>query len=140
MAKNIVQKVLFKNTKPKALYDLYMNEKKHSEVTGAPAKIKPKSGSPFSAHGDYITGENIQLVKDSLIVQTWRGSDWDGSDPDSVFIIHLEPRGKHVQMHAIHAGVPDPHADHLARGWHEHYWEPWKKWLSKKSKLKRSSK
>jgi activator of HSP90 ATPase len=140
MAKNIVQKLLFKNTKPKALYDLYLNAKKHSGVTGAPAKISAKAGTPFSAHDGYITGENIELLKDSLIVQTWRGSDWEPSDPDSIFIIQLEPKGKDVQLHMIHAGVPDRHAEHLAKGWHEHYWEPWKKELAAKPKSRRSSK
>src|ERR1035437_8196980 len=101
MAKNIVQKLLFKNVKPKALYDLYMNAKKHSAVTGAPAKISAKTGSKFSAHGGYITGENVQLIKGSLIVQTWRGSDCDKAVPDSIFIIQLEPKGKNVLLHAI---------------------------------------
>ena len=133
MAKNIVQNLLFKNVKPKALYDLYMNAKKHSAVTGAPAKISARIGSKFSAHGDYITGENVQLIKDSLIVQTWRGSDWDKADPDSIFIIQLEPKGKNVLLHAIHAGVPDKHAEHLGKGWYEHYWEPWEKSLAGKS-------
>jgi activator of HSP90 ATPase len=140
MAKNIVQRLLFKNTKPKALYELYINAKKHSAVTGAPAKISSKAGSKFSAHDGYITGENVQLIKDSLIVQTWRGSDWDKSEPDSIFIIQLEAKGKNVQLHAIHAGVPDQHADHLAKGWYDHYWEPWKKWLIGKHASKRSSK
>src|ERR1700688_4854800 len=90
MSKNIVQKVVFKKTAPKALYDLYMNAKKHSVATGAPAKITNKVGDKFSVHGGYITGENLQLVKDELIVQTWRTMQWDKKEPDSIFIIHLE--------------------------------------------------
>lgn len=50
MPKNIVQKVVFKNTTPKALYELYMDSKKHSVATGAPAKISAKEGGKFSAH------------------------------------------------------------------------------------------
>jgi activator of HSP90 ATPase len=140
MAKHIVQKLIFKNTNPKALYDLYMNAKQHSAVTGAPAAITTKVGSKFSAHNGYITGENIELLKDALIVQTWRGSDWERADPDSIFIIQLEPKGKNVLLHMIHAGVPDQHAEHLAKGWHDHYWEPWKKLLQSKKGSKRKSK
>ena len=51
MSKNIIQKVVFRNTFPKILYDLYMNAKKHSLATGAMAKINSKEGSKFSAHG-----------------------------------------------------------------------------------------
>ncbi|MBK5285208.1 MAG: hypothetical protein JJE25_07370, partial [Bacteroidia bacterium] len=59
MAKTIVQKVVFKNTTPKILYDLYMDSKKHSLVTGGPAVISAKEGTKYSAHGGYIKGKNL---------------------------------------------------------------------------------
>jgi len=130
MAKTIVQKVVFKNTTPKDLYDLYMNAKKHSKATGAPAQITNKEGESFSAHGGYITGQNLKLVKDNLIVQSWRGADWDKKDPDSTFIIHLEPKGNNVNLHAVHANVPDKQAEGIEKGWNTHYWEPWKLYLA----------
>ena len=132
MAKTIVQKVVFKNTVPKALYELYIDAKKHSTVTGAPAIISTKEGTKFSAHGGYITGKNLQLVKDKLIVQAWRAEDWQKSDIDSTFIINLEQDGKDVILHAIHANLPDKHADEINKGWHDYYWKPWKKYLSGK--------
>ena len=132
MAKTIVQKVVFKNTTSKDLYDLYMNAKKHSKATGAPAQITSKEGVSFSAHDGYITGQNIKLVKDNLIVQSWRGMDWDKKDPDSTFIISLEPKGKNVTLHAVHTNVPDKQADGIDKGWHSHYWEPWKQYLAGK--------
>jgi len=70
MSKTITQKIVFKNTKPQQLYDLYMNAKRHSVATGAPAKISTKKGGKYSAHNGYITGENLQLIKNRLIVQT----------------------------------------------------------------------
>jgi activator of HSP90 ATPase len=136
MPKTIVQQVVFKNTKTKDLYDLYMNAKKHTAATGAPAKITSKEGTRFSAHGNYITGKNLRLVKDQLVVQTWRGSDWKKSDADSIFMIKLEQKGKNAVLHAVHAFVPDIHATHLNKGWHEHYWEPWKQFLAGKPSSK----
>jgi activator of HSP90 ATPase len=132
MAKTIVQKVVFKNTTPKALYDLYMNAKKHSKATAAPAQITNKEGAPFSAHGGYITGQNLKLVKDQLIVQSWRGKDWNKKEADSTFLIHLEPKGKDVVLHAVHTNIPDKEAEGIDKGWHEFYWEPWKKFLAGK--------
>jgi len=132
MPKTIVQKILFKNTTPKALYDLYMNAKKHSKVTLAPAKITNKAGEKYSAHGGYITGENILLIKDKLIVQSWRTQEWNKNDLDSTFIIELEPKGKNVVLHMAHANLPDKHAESINSGWHKHYWEPWKKFLAGK--------
>jgi len=130
MAKTIVQKVVFKNTTPKVLYDLYMDAKKHSMVTGGPAVISAKEGSSYSAHGGYITGKNLQLVKNKLIVQTWRAQGWDENDVDSTFIINLEQKGKDVVLHAIHANLPDKHSGHIDKGWHDHYWNPWKQHLA----------
>jgi activator of HSP90 ATPase len=132
MAKTIIQKVTFKNTTPKAVYDLYMNAKKHSMISGAPATISTKVGSKYSVHGGYIKGENLHLVKDKLIVQTWRAEGWDKSDVDSTFIISLEPKGKDVALQMIHANVPDKHEASLAKGWNEHYWNPWKQYLAGK--------
>jgi activator of HSP90 ATPase len=136
MAKTIVQNIVFKNTKTKDLYDLYMNAKKHTLATGAPAKIIAKEGTRFSAHGDYISGKNLRLIKDKLIVQTWRGSDWNKPDVDSIFMIHLEQKGKDVLLKAVHAFVPDIHAVHLNKGWHDHYWKPWKQYLAGQSPAK----
>src|ERR1022692_4396815 len=103
MPKTIVQKVVFKNTTPKALYNLYMDAKLHSEIAGSPAKITAKEGTKYSAHGNYISGKNLLLVKDKQIVQTWRAQGWDKSDTDSIFSINLEKKGNDVVLHAVHA-------------------------------------
>lgn len=132
MAKTITQKVVFKNTTTKALYDLYMNEKKHSEITGSPAKISNKEGAPFVVHGGYITGKNLHLVKDKLIVQTWKAEDWGKDAEDSIFIITLTAKGKDVVLKAIHANVPSKHVDGIKKGWFDFYWDPWKEYLSEK--------
>ena len=109
-----------------------MNDKKHSVATGAPAKISAKEGSDYSVHNGYIYGKNLQLVKNKSIVQTWRAQSWDKEDVDSTFIINLETKGKDVLVHAIHANVPDKHAKSIDKGWHDHYWQPWKKYLAGK--------
>ena len=132
MAKTIIQKVLFKNTTPKAVYDLYMNPKKHAMISGGPATMTSKPGAKYSVYGGYITGKNLDLVKDKLIVQTWRAQGWDKNDVDSTFIISLEPKGKDVALQMIHANVPEKHEKSLAKGWNEHYWNPWKQHLAGK--------
>ncbi len=130
MATTILQEVLFKNTTPHALYELYMDPKLHSMISGGPATISGKVGSNYSVHGGYISGKNLQLVKDKLIVQTWRAQGWKESDVDSTFIIHLEPKGNDVILLATHANLPDEHAGHTDKGWYDHYWNPWKQYLA----------
>ena len=132
MTKTLVQKIVFKNTTPKALYELYMDTKKHSVATGAPAKLSDKVGGKYSVHGGYITGKNLQLVKNRQIIQTWRAMGWDKDDLDSTFIINFHPKGKDVILEMVHANVPVKHADGIKKGWNTHYWEPWKKYISGK--------
>ncbi len=132
MAKTIVQKVLFKNTSPKEIYNLYMNAKLHTFITGAPAKISNKTGAAFTAHGSYIAGKNLYLVNDKLIVQTWKAENWTREDPDSIFMIALEQRGNDVVLHATHANVPDREEGSLKDGWHSYYWKPMKQYLAGK--------
>lgn len=132
MAKTIVQKVVFKNTTSAVLYSLYVDAKKHSMISGGPAVISARPGSKFSVHGGYISGKNLQLVKDKVIVQTWRAMGWDKEDADSIFIIHLEPKGKDVVLLATHANVPDKHVESISKGWHSHYWNTWKQYIAGK--------
>lgn len=130
MSKTIIQDVLFKNTSPKELYEIYMHTGNHSTATGAPAEISDTEGSSFSAHSGYITGKNLQLIKNRLIVQTWRAQSWSSNDIDSTFIIYLEQKEKDTMLHAIHANVPDDSFDGLDSGWHKMYWEPFKLFLA----------
>ena len=105
--KTLTQKVVFKNTTPEQLYDLYMDAKLHSLVTGDTAKITKKEGAAFTAYGNYIKGKNLQLVPGKLIVQSWRGSDFKKSDMDSTFILQFEKKGNDAVLHMVHANVPD---------------------------------
>jgi activator of HSP90 ATPase len=129
----IIQKEVFKNTTKKSLYELYMNAEKHSLISGGPVEIADKVGTSFTAFGDYITGRNLMLIKNELIVQSWRGSDWDKEDSDSVFMISLEQKGKDAVLNMVHANVPDKQEENLAKGWIDYYWNPWKQHLEGKT-------
>lgn len=126
----IIQKVVFKNTAKESLYQLYMNPKLHSMIIDGPVEVSEKVGSSFKAFGGYITGKILQVVKNQLIVQSWRGSDWGTKDSDSAFLLTLEQKGNDSVLNMIHANVPDDKAKSLDKGWHDHYWEPWKQHLS----------
>jgi activator of HSP90 ATPase len=132
MTKNIVQQLVFKNTLAKELYELYMNSEMHAAVTGDDVKITEKEGGRFWAFGGYIKGKNLKLVRNQLIVQTWRASDWNVKDADSTFLIFIEAKGKDAWLHMVHSNIPDRYYESISKGWHEYYWGPWKKYLAKK--------
>ena len=128
-----MQKIIFKNVKASELYSMYLDSRHHTKMTGnMQAKISGKEGAEFSAHGGYCWGKNLQLVKDKLIVQSWRASDWSKNDIDSTFILSFEQKKNDALLTMVHANVPDNQAANLKGGWNDFYWQPWKKYLAEK--------
>jgi len=126
--KTIIQKIKFRAA-PKILYEMYMDSKKHSKLTGTKAVLSGKAGGPFSAHGGYCWGRNLMLVPNKMIVQTWRAADWTKKDPDSIFILTFDPSKGGAEVTMVHANVPDRHAAHLNQGWKDHYWKHWRSYI-----------
>lgn len=130
MAKTLTQRIVFKNTKPETLYDMFLNAKHHAAITGGGiAKITAKEGAVFSVYDNYITGKNLQLVKGKLIVQSWFASDWTAGEYDSTFILLFEQKVKDTIISMTHANIPDEHVAGIKKGWSDFYWKPWKKYL-----------
>lgn len=46
-------------------------------------------------------GKNLQLIKNRLIVQTGRASDWNKNDVDSTSIICLAQHGNNALLYAL---------------------------------------
>jgi activator of HSP90 ATPase len=131
MATSIIHTMLFENTTAAELYSLYMDVEKHTEVTGAATVITEEEEAEYSCYDDYITGVNLKIVKNTLVVQTWRADDWDEETPESYLTLYFEQDGDHAIVHMVHANLPDDDADNIDSGWHEFYWEPWKEFLAR---------
>jgi activator of HSP90 ATPase len=133
MPKTLTQTITFKNQKASSLYAMFLDSKQHTMLTGGvAAKMSSKVGAKFAAHGGYIKGKNLQLVKNRLIVQSWRSRDWTANDLDSTFILAFEQKGKDVVLTMVHANIPDKQAAGIKTGWTHFYWRPWKEYLSTK--------
>lgn len=132
MPKTIQQKVVFKNCKAGSLYTMFLDSKHHTMLTGnSPAKISAREGARFTAHGGYCSGKNLQLLKDKLIVQSWRSADWSKDEPDSTLVLLFDQDGKDAVINMVHANVPDVHLKSIADGWKAYYWKPWQAYLKK---------
>ena len=122
--KTIKQTVIFKAS-PHEVYEALMDSKKHAQFTGAPAKILREIGGKFKVYGDYIDGENIELVPDTKIVQTWHGSEWPKGHYSTVIFL-LKKVKEETQLDFTHEGVPEEHCENIDKGWVEHYWNKMK--------------
>ena len=83
------------------LYKAWLSSKEHTAFTGGAAKINDNVNGKHTAWDGYITGKNLNLVKNKQIVQTWRASEWAKDDLDSTFIINLLPKGKDVVLEQL---------------------------------------
>jgi activator of HSP90 ATPase len=129
MSQNFRQTVTFKAT-PHEVYEALMDEKKHGQFTGSEAKIIRKPGGKFKIYDGEIEGENIELVPDKKIVQTWRYSDWpEGVYSTITFIFEAIEKGTRITF--TQKGVPDDKFEDIKQGWKDYYWSPMKEMLEK---------
>ncbi|MEO5891923.1 MAG: SRPBCC domain-containing protein [Ferruginibacter sp.] len=131
--KTITQEIFFPNVNAATLFELYTNQAKHIEVTRAPAIITDKLGEPFNLYNGFCFGENIELKKNRLIIQSWRTDKWPDGVDDSIVVIRLIEEGKDTYLYLTHADLPEEMAESLSNGWKEFYWDKWKNYLAIKS-------
>jgi len=94
-----------------------------------PTRISPDEGGRFVLFGGYIVGRHLELVPSELIVQAWRVGNW-ARGVYSLVRFELLDLSPGTRIVFDHTGFPAGKAEHLAAGWHTHYWEPLEKTLA----------
>lgn len=98
-----------------------------------PAHIASEAGGAFAIFGGFVTGRQIELVRDARIVQAWRPGDW----PAGVYSIarfDLQKRGSGTLLVFDHTGFPAGAGEHLAQGWKMNYWQPLARFLGSEAR------
>jgi activator of HSP90 ATPase len=128
--------VLIHLASPAEVYRAFLSTKEHAKFTGSEAKCSARVGGRFTAWNKYIAGKNIKLVKDKMIVQEWRTSEWPKGYNPSILKISLKKKGKGTQLSMVQSRVPASQVDEYDKGWYESYWEPLKKYFRTKEQSK----
>ena len=129
MSKIIRQTATFRAS-PHAVYELLMDSRKHGALAGGEAKISRKVGRGFSISDGDMTGQNLELVPDEKIVQSWRYRNWTpGVYSTATFA--LAKVGTKTRLTFTQSGVPDEHYDEIKQGWIDYYWQPMKQLFDK---------
>jgi activator of HSP90 ATPase len=122
------QEIDYKTT-PQRIYEVLLDAKQFAAFSGMPAEIDPKAGGAFTMFGGLVVGRNVELIPDRRIVQAWRPTHWDAGVYSIVrFDMKTQPSGTVVVLD--HTGFPQGEFDSLDQGWHGHYWDPLKKYLT----------
>src|SRR2546422_620827 len=103
--RNIQHTVLIRAT-PKEVYAALMNQQKHAQFTGAPARIRAKIGVPFTCYGGYITGLTLEFQPARRIVQAWRSRGWPSGRYSIVTFQFGKRAGGRTQLRFTQVGVP----------------------------------
>lgn len=131
MTKPIVQSVHLPAS-PGDLFNTFLDSKRHSAMTGAPAKLGRRVGGRFTAHGGALRGKNLAIVPGRMIVQAWRSVNFKKTDPDSILVLTFSKAPKGGRIDLAHLNVPQQDHAGVRQGWPKYYWKPWKAYLAKR--------
>ena len=129
--KTIKQTLIF-NASPKEVYELIMDAKKHSAISGSKVKMSRKVKGKFEVFDGYVNGYNIEIEEHKKIVQGWYFAEegWP-QDHYSICTFKFDKKGKGTQLTFTQTEVPSPAVKGLTGGWKQYYWEPMKTYLKK---------
>jgi activator of HSP90 ATPase len=97
--------------------------------SSVPTAISTAEGGAFALFGGYITGRQLELQPQQLIVQAWRAGSWSAGQY-SIARFQLVDHENGSRIVFDHRGFPNGQAEHLAAGWQANYWTPLAKLLS----------
>lgn len=115
------------------IYNAWLDPEEHSKMTGATAKVSPDLGGTFEAWDGYIQGKNLELEYPRRILQAWRTTEFDATEPDSRLEILLEPASGGTRITIRHSNLPE-HGMQYREGWMDAYFEPMKAYFGEKAR------
>lgn len=119
------------NTSAQTIFEAWLDSVQHSKMTGGEAKCSDRVGEEFTAWDGYITGENLEIVPNEKIVQTWRTSEFSPEDQDSILTIELKEVGNTTELTLTHTNIPKGQTQYH-QGWINHYLNPMKAYFENK--------
>ena len=115
---------------PRAVYDAWLDGKRHAQMTGGAATGSAKAGTAFTAWDGYVRGRNLELDPGKRIVQSWRTSEFADDDPDSMITLTLKPVAGGTKLTLLHTRIPDGQTGYK-KGWLDYYFAPMKDYFAK---------
>ena len=91
----------------KTLYESLLDSTRHSEMTGGTAECSQKENESFTAWDGYISGKNLRLIPHQQVMQSWRTTEFDDKDSDSILEIEFNENKAGCEMIIKHSHIPD---------------------------------
>lgn len=113
---------------PETVYAAWLDSDEHAGMTGDTARVSAVVGESFEAWGGYIQGRNLELEAGKRILQSWRTSEFEDSEPDSLLEVVFTPEGSNTRVTIRHSNLP-PHGMQYQQGWIDSYFTPMKEYF-----------
>ena len=124
MAKESFELKAVFNVTPPDLYKAWLDGELHSKMTGGLAECSNEPGGMFTAWDGYISGENKDLIEGSKIVQSWRTTEFEEEDEDSLLTLQFrEIENGMTELTLHHSNIPEGQTQY-EDGWRDHYFQP----------------
>lgn len=114
------------------LFDMYLDPAAHGAFTGFPVTIGADAGVEFRAFDGQLTGTMLAIMRPQLVIQSWRSTKFNESDPDSTLILMFSPDAADAfrgRIDLVHLDVPSHDYEGVTEGWEKYYWTPWRTYL-----------
>ncbi len=108
---------------PQDVYQAWLDTDQHSQMTGSPARVSDQVGDEFEAWDGYIQGMNLKLEPFGRIIQSWRTTEFDSIDTDSLLEIRFAEHQEGTQITIHHSKLP-AHGMQYQQGWIDAYFAP----------------
>ena len=128
MTESITVTAVF-NTNRQKIFQAWLNSRKHKEFTGSTAKASSEKGGKFMAWDGYISGKNLELDPFERILQSWRTTEFNENDPDSIVEILFEEKNGKTTVTINHSNIPEGQGKEYKKGWIDFYFKPMKEYF-----------
>jgi uncharacterized protein YndB with AHSA1/START domain len=121
---------------PNSIYSAWLDERKHSAITGRRATMEPWVGGRHTAWDGTVEAILVELDTGKRMVMTWRAAEFPKDAPDSRLEVVLESVAGGTKVTILHRNVPDSFAEECKQRWRANYLEPMKKFFQKPGAMK----
>ena len=108
---------------PEDVYQAWLDTDQHTKMTGSPARVSDQVGDEFEAWVGYIQGMNLKLELHHRIIQSWRTTEFETIDTDSLLEINFEAHEEGTHITIRHSKLPG-HGMQYQQGWIDAYFIP----------------
>ncbi len=116
---------------PEQLFHAWLDGAAHTNMTGGVATCSTQEGGSFSTWDEYISGDNQQLIPNEKIIQTWRTTEFNSADEDSLLTLSFKEQKGKTELTLLHENIPaNQEPERYKKGWIDHYFIPMKEYFS----------